>query len=96
MTSPYSVSVSIQSVTRVGVSLSGALSYQLEPVCSVDTCADTRTCGSTFQRCVKLYNSWSGSYVELYAWYQLRSVKWCRGRLPWGRSFVSTMLPQMH
>ena len=96
MTSPYSVSVSIQSVTRVGVSLSGALSYQLEPVCSVDTCADTRTCGSTFQRCVKLYNSWSGSYVELYAWYQLRSVKWCRGRLPWGGSFVSTMLPQMH
>ena len=83
----------LQSATRVGVSLSAALSYQLEPVCLVHTCADTRTCSPTFRPCVELYNSWSRSYVELYAWYQLRSVKWCRGRLPWGGSFVSTLLP---
>ena len=88
--------VFMQLVTRVGITLSGALSYQLEPVCSAHTCADTRTCGSTFQPCVELYNSWSGSYIELYAWYQLRSVKWCRIRLPWGGSFVSTVLPQIH
>ena len=81
--------VLMQSATRVGISVAGVLNYKLEPVASAHTCADITSCGPTFQTCVEVYNSRPNTYVEIYAWYQTRSVKWCRGRLPWGGSFVS-------
>jgi len=81
----------MQAATRLGISIAGALNYKLEPIASAHTCADTTSCGPTFQTCVDIYNSWPSTYVEIYAWYQIRSVRFCRGRLPWGGSFVSEM-----
>ena len=93
MWSTYYTSVSvvtfIQSATRVGISLGGVFNYQVEARGSVDTCADTDKCLPTFRKCVEVYHSWPGNYVEIYAWYQLRSVRWCRRNIPWGGSIVS-------
>ena len=79
----------MQSATRVGIPLAGSINYQLEPITSAHACASQSSCAPTFRTCAELYNSWPGNYIEIYAWYQLRSIRWCRARIPWGGSFVS-------
>ena len=79
----------MQSATRVGISIAGSINYQLEPITSAHACASRSSCAPTFRTCAELYNSWPGNYVEIYAWYQLRSIRWCRRRIPWGGSIVS-------
>jgi len=78
--------ISIQAAVRGGISLAGVISYQLEPIASARMCASS--CAATLQACSELYASRPGNYIEIYAWYQTRRVKMCRGRI-WGRSFVS-------
>ena len=71
----------MQSVTRLGVSLAGTINYTLELNGSIHTCADKSICGPTFQTCLDIYNSWPKNYIEIYAWYQIRNVRWCSGIL---------------
>ena len=40
------------------------------------------------QYCVGVYHGWPNNRIELEAWYQLRSIKMCNGKI-WNWKFVS-------
>ena len=49
------------------------------------------TGASLSKACSNLYHVWPGNYVDLYAWYQVRSIKYCRAS-KWVGGFVSHTL----
>ena len=88
-TSVYSI---FQSLARGGVSVDIIFEYMLEVKGEGHLCA---TLGQSFdvdtQGCVGAYQGWPSTRIELYAWYQLRKVKFCDGWL-WSLKFVSSYL----
>lgn len=71
----YSESISIQLTVRAGITAEVTLVYQPEAR------ATGRLCAASCQTCAGAYDSWPGNTIELYAWYQIRTlrVKWCGG-----------------
>ena len=78
----------MQSTVKIGISIAGVFNYQLEPNVSALACT---SCSTPLKFCVNLHHSFPGNYVEIYAWYQLRSVKWC-SRKVWSIKIVSSVL----
>jgi hypothetical protein len=58
-------SASLAELVRGGITVSGSITYQLEP----------EVCAHAYYRRIRaaLYSSWPSSYVDLYAYYQIRS-----------------------
>ena len=66
----------LQAAVRAGISASVTIVYQVEPRASARVCAVN--CQGAFQTCAGIYDSWPGNTIELYAWYQTRTFRWCR------------------
>ena len=49
----------------------------MEPQATVRVCGVN--CQASSQVCTRLYESWPGNSIDLYAWYQTRTIRWCRG-----------------
>ena len=70
----------IQSIYKIGLSISASFHYQLEPVATLHICPTPRTCGPALKTCADLYQKFPASHIDIFAWYQKRYVKWCK----WG------------
>ena len=73
----YSRTIS-QGVARVGFSAEATITYQVEPQGTAKACTT-----SGYQTCAGLYDSWPGNTISLYAWYQIRRIKWCLRKIGW-------------
>ena len=70
----------IQSLVKIGLNISASFYYQLEPVATLQICPTPRTCGPALKTCADLYQNFPASHIDIFAWYQTRSLKWCK----WG------------
>ena len=70
----------MQSLTKIGLSISASFYYQLEPVASLHICPTPKTCGPALKVCAELYQNFPASHIDIFAWYQKRYLKWCK----WG------------
>ena len=77
----------IQSLFKIGLSISASFYYQLEPVATLHICPTPRTCGPALKTCADLYQNFPASHIDIFAWYQIRFLKWCK----WGW-FVSIFM----
>lgn len=83
----------LKSLVRGGIAVEVILEYEMEGLGDGRMCI---TCaGLQVHRCVTAKDGWPNNRIELYAWYQWRAIKMCRGRL-WGWSFVSADLLSYH
>ena len=66
------VLLSTQGLVRGGIEVSGNFEYRIEPeVCiKVDFSPSVKV-----TPCISVYHSWPNSYVEIYAYYQIRKLK---------------------
>ena len=69
----------MQEAARAGITAEVSITYQLEPRATARVCGVS--CQASSQICARVYESWPGNYIHLYAWYQTRTIRWCRG---WG------------
>ena len=67
----------MQFTVRAGVTAEVSITYQLEPRATARFCAVN--CQASSQICAKVYESWPGNSIDLYAWYQTRRIRWCGG-----------------
>ena len=67
----------MQEIVRAGVTAEVSIRYQLEPRATARVCIVNNQASMTSQFCAKLYESWPGSSIDLYAWYQTRTITWC-------------------
>ena len=74
----------MQATVRAGVTAEVSITYQLEPRATARVCAVN--CQASSQMCAKLYESWPGNSIDLYAWYQTRRVRMCGG---WVRTIAT-------
>lgn len=74
----------IQGIARVGASLSLNIPYEIgvEQTAIAEVCLQP-TLRPRYQSCTNVYQEWPGIYMRLYAWYQLRRVKWCGRWIPY-------------
>ena len=78
--------LSLQEIVRGGVTVSVNLNYKLLPEATIAVCYINLPI--TFEKCVTVHDEWPENRIGIEAWYQIRSVKWCRtGWL--GISYVS-------
>ena len=75
-----------QEIVRGGVSVDVRFNYKVEPETNCEFCY--ANCDATFEVCAGIYGSSPNNYIDLYAWYQSRRVKWCQAS-NWLGSWVS-------
>ena len=89
--SNYSISIAftvlfiLQSLVRGGVSVNVNLEYQIEGSEEGRLCP---TGTPRAQACIGVSDGWRNNRINLEAWYQIRSIRWCSRRV-WGRTFIS-------
>ena len=69
--------------------MSVTLEYQLVGSGEGRLCPNCITGSVRARTCIGVSDGWPNNRINLEAWYQIRSVRWCRASLPWGGSFVS-------
>ena len=83
--------LSLQGLARGGVTVELKLEYKIESIgkgrlCS--SCTKGKPITIRPQGCVGVFHGWPNNQVLLYAWYQLKRVKFCSKKI-WGKKFVS-------
>ena len=78
----------LQSLARGGVSVDVIFEYRIEGSGEGRLCLSCITGSPRAQACVGAYEGWPNNRINLYAWYQIRRIKMCRGRI-WALKFVS-------
>ena len=66
-----------QELVRGGIRVNAVINYQLEPQIAMKVCIPQ----FKIQSCLNVYDEWPGNYVDIYAFYQFRKIKWCSGWL---------------
>ena len=68
------------------MSVSVTLEYRIVGSAEGRLCA---SCVAGARACIGVSDGWPNNRINLEAWYQIRRIKMCRARIPWGGSFVS-------
>lgn len=86
----------LQSVARGGVSVEVTLEYVVKLKMGLCVCIYcSGGISLSLHSCLEVYDSWPNNRIEVYPWYQLRRIKYCVGKLPWGATYVSDPLSNM-
>ena len=65
-------SASLAAVVRGGIEISGNFVYEVEPKFCIKVDFQPKL---TLSNCLQIYSGWPSSYVDLFAYYQTRSIR---------------------
>ena len=71
-------SASLAAVVRGGIEISGNFVYEVEPKFCIKVDFQPSL---TLSKCLQIYSGWPSSYVDLFAYYQYRRLRWYRWRV---------------
>ena len=86
-------SASLAEVVRGGIEISGNFVYEVEPKFCIKV--NFQPC-LTLSNCLQIYSGWPSSYVDLFAYYQTRSISIWRVSLLSNESEIISSLQVTH
>ena len=86
-------SASLAAVVRGGIEISGNFVYEVEPKFCIKVNFQPKL---TLSNCLQIYSGWPSSYVDLFAYYQTRSISIWRVSLLSNDSEIISSLQVTH